>query len=76
MRLKAIQEISGLGVMEPTLEELLDYRGDKMVPAAESTPHPAAVRYSSQVQGAAFLHEPEGDDSLMPSADFNQLQTA
>ena len=75
MHLKAIQKtIAGMLAPQPKLKDVLDYCGDAMVPAPESTLHPTAVRYNSQVQGAAVLREPEGDDSQIPSADFNQLQ--
>ena len=57
------------------MEDLLDDHRDNMAPAPESTPHPTTERYNSQIQGAALLREPEGNDLLTPSADFTQLQT-
>ena len=70
MRLKAVQEI-GHAIYACRLLGLLWAEDGASARIHSSI---TAVRYNNQVQEAALLHNPEGDDSQAPTADFNQLQ--
>ena len=52
MRIAALKEIKGGGeVARPSLKTILEYQGDRVTPAVESTPHEIATVYAGAFEG-------------------------
>ena len=57
--------------MKPTLEEILEFNGPRMDPAAESTPHANTQIYNSTREGAELMPKFMDDDSEVARARRN-----
>ena len=72
MKMAAMQELSGVEVKQPTLQEILAFKGAARAnPAPESTTRELAERKSRSVEGASKLGSPtDVDEGNPPSANY------
>ena len=73
MRFAAFKELTGEGVLQPSLKAILKYQGGRIIPAVESTPREITTIYASTFEDSCEIEK----FKIQPSPDtFTREQHA